>query len=121
MRKPQQFRWPTKLQEMILLVGAALVINLVLYELRETTSLFFLFPIAVAITTVLAGGWYGLLATLMSTAAVLFFFVEPRFTLETTHADEWQRLGLFALYGLMAMLGARWARRNSGNRSLRLL
>jgi K+-sensing histidine kinase KdpD len=110
-----------KLVETVLLVGAALLLNLIVYELMESKSLFFLFMLAIATTSVLAGWRYGLLALLMSTLAVLFFFVEPRFTLQTSHASEWQRLGLFALSGLVAVLIAWRSGRSSGNHRLQLL
>jgi K+-sensing histidine kinase KdpD len=113
--------WRLKLNETVLLVGAALLINLILYEVMGTRSLFFLFPLAISATTLLAGWWYGFLATLFSSVAVLFFFVEPRFTLYTAHAEEWNRLAVFTFAGISAIAAATWARRRQNNHPMSVL
>jgi K+-sensing histidine kinase KdpD len=118
MMRRRPLNWPSRLTETILPVGAALLINLITYEVMATRALFFLFLLAIALTTTLAGWWYGFLATLVSTAAVLFFFVEPRFTLETAHAEEWNRLAVFALAGVIAIAAAIWARRRRNGHHL---
>jgi K+-sensing histidine kinase KdpD len=121
MNRASQFRWTTKLARTALLIAAALLVNLLMYGTGQSTVLFFLFPLAIAGASALAGWGYGLLAILMSTLAVLFFFVEPRFTLQTTHAREWERLGLFAFYGLIAVVAVYWPRWHANGHRLRVL
>jgi K+-sensing histidine kinase KdpD len=110
-----------KLRETLYLVGAALSINLVVYELHATRSLFFLFWLAIAVTTLMAGWGYGLLAIFFSTVAILFFFLEPRFTLSLEAPGDREKLAIFVLAGAAAIAGAIFGRRGQDRHRLGLM
>ncbi|MEA5622904.1 PAS domain S-box protein [Nostoc sp. UHCC 0251] len=80
----------------LLTVGSALLLTLLLQPLLKPT-IFLLFFAAVAVSAWDGGMKAGLLATVLSTLAVSYFFLEPVFSLLITSIDSVLRLGLFVL------------------------
>ncbi len=79
----------------LLAVSSALLLTLLLQPLLNPT-IFLLFFAAVAVSAWYGGMKVGILATILSTLAVNYFFIQPLFSL-VVDAESLVRLGLFVL------------------------
>lgn len=71
-----------------------------------TTPLFF---IAVIVSTWYGSFGAGLLATILSTLAINYFFIEPFYSLQSANLQTIVRLGMFSIAaGLIASLNLSW-------------
>ena len=95
------FRW--KLCVTLAVVTVALVVNFLFYLTFGTKLLFFLFIVAVSVAAHFEGLGAGLLATALTSLAVLFFFVEPVFSFSVSEPYDWVRLVVFAVCGIIAI------------------
>ena len=94
-------RW--KLCVTLAVVVAVLAVNLLFHLTFGTKLLFFLFIVAVSIAAHFEGLGAGLLATALTSLAVLFFFVEPFFSFAVSEPYDWVRLAVFATCGIIAI------------------
>lgn len=102
------FCWWLKLRVTPAVVATALTVNLLFYSVFGTKLLFFLFMLALGIAAYYEGWRAGLLATILTTVAVLYFFVEPTLSFSVTDEYDWWRLMVFAFCGLAAICGVLW-------------
>lgn len=84
-------------------VAAALAVNFLFHLTFGTKLLFFLFLVAVSVAAHFEGLGAGLLATALTSLAVLFFFVEPIFSFAVSEPYDWVRLVVFAFCGIIAI------------------
>lgn len=80
----------------VLSVGSALILTFLLQS-HLTPTLFQLFFAAVAVSTWYGGMKPGLLATALSTLSIIYFFLEPQYTLNIFTPDHTLRVGMFVL------------------------
>ena len=104
-------RWGSGIGLPALTIGTALAVNLVFHRVFGTYTLLFVFMIAISITATLGGPVAGLAAAALSVLSALFFLVEPLHTLSIAVPEDRYRLGVFALCGLLSVLGAWFAQR----------
>ena len=83
----------------VLAVGLALLLMLLLEPLMER-SIFFMFVLAVMISSLYSGLGPGLLATVLSSSAIAYFLLSPAYSLNIA-VEETLRLGIFVLVALL--------------------
>ena len=91
-------------------VGIALATNLVVRHTLESNALFILFILSVVVASASGGISSGLFATVLATGAVLFFFIEPFYTLSIAQSYDTFRLFGFTFCALAAIAAARWVK-----------
>lgn len=94
-------RW--KMCVTLAVVAAVLAVNLLFHLTFGTKLLFFLFIIAVSVAAHFEGWGAGLVATALTSLAVLFFFVEPLFSFAVSEPYDWVRLAVFSACGIIAV------------------
>ena len=94
----------------LLVVGIALTANLVVRHTLESNALFILFILSVVVASASGGIGSGLFATLLASGAVLFFFIEPFYTLSIAQSYDTFRLVGFTLCALAAIAAAHWVK-----------
>jgi len=97
----------------ITLVGVtgALSVNLLIDVAFGARWLFFLFLVAAFISTFYEGWKAGLLATSLTSLAILFFFVDPIHSFAVSQSYEWVRLATFSVSSIIAIMAAPWIKR----------
>ncbi len=99
-------------------VGLALATNLVVRHTLESNALFILFILSVVVASASGGVGSGLFATLLASGAMLFFFVEPFYSLSIAQSYDTFRLFGFTVSALAAIAAAHWAKGFCPNKTL---
>ena len=82
-------------------VAATVVLRMKLGLVLEDTAPLLAFVLPVTICAILGGFWVGCLATLGSTIAGLYFFIDPLAPFDVNDTDDVARVGLFVVVGLV--------------------
>lgn len=97
-------RWMEQLSTSFLFVAVALVVGLTATRIFPESGKrgpYVLFAISIVISSVRAGVWSGIVATLLSVLATAFFELEPRYSLRVSEPDDLSLLLLFLLEGVV--------------------
>lgn len=100
------------------MIFLAVLLNLMALYYKDTYAFFILFAVCVATITSLRGWRTGAFAALISSLAVLYFFVEPVFTFSIAGKEEGYRLLCFSLALFGACVAAYSARQFTSNRAV---